>query len=99
VFLEKNKFNFDKAVLYHNESNDLKDLKLDTYEAIILFSPSGVKSLFENFPDYKQGDQKLGALGANTAQAFKEAGLRLDIAPTPESPSILAAIENYLKQK
>jgi uroporphyrinogen-III synthase len=98
VFLEKNGFNFDKAVLYKNESNDLTDFKdLTGFEAVVLFSPAGVKSLFENFPTYEQGEQRIGTMGANTAQAAKEAGLRVDIIPSAEGISMITALDNYLK--
>jgi len=66
---------------------------------LLFFSPVGIASLVKNFPDFKQGDIKIGVFGATTAQAVKDAGLRLDImAPTPEAPSMTKALELYLKE-
>ena len=62
------------------------------------FSPAGVASLLKNDPNFKQGDVRIGTLGSTTAQAVKDAGLRLDFhAPTAEAPSMTAALENFLK--
>ena len=40
------------------------------------FSPSGVKSLFKNFPDFEQIIVKIGAFGSATSQAVIDAGER-----------------------
>ena len=64
---------------------------------IVLFTPAGVKSLLENFPDFKQGDKRLACFGDVTRAAIEEAGLRCDLfAPTPQARSMTAAIEIYL---
>ena len=66
---------------------------------LLFFSPSGIKSLVKNFPDFNQGDIQIGCLGATTAKTIQDAGFRLDLmAPTPEAPSMPAALELYLKQ-
>lgn len=96
-YLNSNGFNWDKAIMYHTVSSDLSDLENIFYDAIIFFSPLGVKSLFENFPDFQQNNTRIGAFGKATAQSIIDEGLRLDIeAPTPEAPSMITAIENYL---
>ena len=65
---------------------------------LVFFSPSGIASLYKNFPDFKQGDIGVGCLGATTAKAAKDAGLTVNIeAPTVEFPSMPAAIDAYLK--
>jgi len=69
----------------------------NAYDIICFFTPSGVKSLFENLPDFRQNGTKIGAFGSNTSRAVEEAGLHLDIkAPEPEAPSMVAALERYL---
>ncbi|MBO7323922.1 MAG: uroporphyrinogen-III synthase, partial [Bacteroidales bacterium] len=69
------------------------------YDMLVFFSPNGIASLQKNFPDFEQGEIVIATLGKTTAQAVKDAGLRLDIeAPTPQAPSITAAIEAYLKE-
>jgi uroporphyrinogen-III synthase len=65
---------------------------------LVFFSPSGIKSLYQNFPDFKQNETRIAAFGPTTAAAVREAGLILDInAPMPQSPSMTMAIEQYLK--
>jgi uroporphyrinogen-III synthase len=55
--------------------------------------------LIKNFPHFKQDKIAIGTFGPTTAKAVREAGLRLDIeAPNPESPSMVSALENYLKR-
>lgn len=96
--LNANGFKYTSAVLYRTVSSDLSDLKDVNYDIIVFFSPSGIKSLFQNFPDFKQNNTRIATFGSNTAQAVREAGLLLDIeAPTPEAPSMTMALEQYIK--
>jgi len=81
---------------------DLKErLKIDNYDMLVFYNKHDVKSLLENFPDYKQGNKALVAYGSESLKsAATEAGLNISIcAPTPEYPSVAAAIEAYLKTK
>ena len=97
--LNKNKINYTKAILYRTVSSDLSDLKDVNYDVLVFFSPSGIKSLFQNFPDFKQNDTKIASFGPATAKAVKEAGLRLDIqAPMPQAPSMAMALEQFIKK-
>lgn len=84
--------------MYRTISNDVTEIfKRDDYDIICFFTPSGVKSLFDNFPAYKQNGTRIGAFGNNTSKAITEAGLTLEIkAPQPQTPSMVAALEQYL---
>jgi uroporphyrinogen-III synthase len=96
--LDKGGFKYTSAVFYRTVSSDLSDLKEVNYDIIVFFSPSGIKSLFQNFPEFKQNDTKIASFGSSTAQAVKEAGLTVDIeAPTPEAPSMTMALEQFIK--
>lgn len=97
--LEGSKIKFDKAVMYRTVSNDFgPDEKFD-YDMLLFFSPAGINSLLKNFPDFEQGDIQIGTFGPTTAQAVRDAGLRLDIeAPKPGVPSMTMALDNYLKE-
>ena len=67
---------------------------------LLFFSPAGISSLLKNFPEFQQNDIRIGCFGATTAQAVKDAGLRLDIeAPSPKAPSMTAALDNYLREE
>lgn len=96
--LDKGGYKYTTAILYRTVCSNLSDLKNVNYDIIVFFSPSGIKSLFQNFPDFKQNDTKIASFGANTAQAVRDAGLNLDIeAPTPEAPSMTMALEQFIK--
>ena len=98
-FLRENGFSFDEAVIYHTVAADLADLKNVFYDVVAFFSPSGVNSLFVNFPEFKQNNTRIAAFGATTAKAVRDAGLVLDIeAPLPNAPSMTGAIELYVKK-
>lgn len=95
--LKRKKLNVTKAPIYKVASADLSDLTLD-YDVIVLFSPSGVKSLVKNFPDFKDSKIKIAAFGTETTKAVSKAGLKTAIkAPTPEFPSMTMALEDYLR--
>jgi len=97
--LTRAKIKYTKAILYRTVSSDLSDLKDIDYDVLVFFSPSGIKSLLQNFPDFEQKDTLIASFGPATAKAVKEAGLRLDIqAPMPQAPSMTAALEMYIKK-
>jgi uroporphyrinogen-III synthase len=99
VLLEQAKINYTQAIMYRTVSSDLSDLKDVNYDILVFFSPSGIKSLLQNFPDFQQGETKIGTFGPATAQAVKDAGLRLDIeAPVPEAPSMTMALEKFIAE-
>ena len=90
---------FEKAVIYRTLACDLSEIKIDDYDMLVFFSPSGVKSLYKNFPEFKQDKQIVAVFGKTTANAAKEAGLTLKItAPSPQAPSMSMAIESYVKE-
>ncbi|TVQ76744.1 MAG: uroporphyrinogen-III synthase [Flavobacteriales bacterium] len=98
TLLDSIKINYTRAILYRTVCSDLSDLEDVKYDMLVFFSPLGIKSLFENFPDFVQGETRIAAFGATTHKAIAEAGLRLDIpAPTPEFPSMTMALEDYIK--
>jgi uroporphyrinogen-III synthase len=97
-WMKSNQCEFVNAFMYRTVSADLKEfLKKNSFDVICFFTPSGVKSLLENVPKYKQNGTLIGAFGANTTKAIEEAGLTLTIkAPLPESPSMISALDKYL---
>lgn len=98
--LDKLKIKYSKAILYRTKSADLSDLKDVNYDVLVFFSPSGIQSLFENFPDFTQNGTKIASFGVSTAKAVKKAGLRLDVkAPTTELPSMTMALDFFIKEE
>ncbi len=100
AFLAENKINVTQAAKYRTVSNDLTPDETFDYDMLVFFSPQGIESLLKNFPSFQQGDIAIAALGTATAHAVKEAGLRLDIeAPSPQAPSMPAAIDLFLSKQ
>ncbi|MGW8122467.1 uroporphyrinogen-III synthase [Roseivirga echinicomitans] len=99
VFLEDNKYHFTEAIIYETVASDLSDLDDVLYDIIAFYSPSGINSLFVNFPEFKQNDTRIAVFGPTTAQAARDAGLIIDIeAPLPNAPSMTGALELYIKK-
>lgn len=99
--LDKAKFKYTRAPMYTSVPKDLKHFKLDEFDMIVLFSPIGVRSLLQSFPDIKNNTSILiAAFGTSTHAALKEAGIKLTVAaPTQTSPSMAMAIENFIMGK
>lgn len=88
-----------RVILYKTVVSDLSDLEDVFYDVLVFFSPSGIKSLFENFPGYKQNNTRIAVFGNSTVKAAEDAGLKIDIAaPSKENPSMTMALEKYIKK-
>ena len=97
---ETQKYAFVTAVFVKPVSQDIKTVDLNSYDAMVFFNPADVKSLYENYPDFQQGDIKFLSYGKSIVKAMEEAGLSIEIsAPTPEAPSVSKALELYLSGK
>ena len=98
-FLDSIKLKWTRAILYRTVVSDLSDLRDVYYDILVFFSPSGIESLFKNFPDFKQNKTRISAYGNSTIKAAEDAGLTVQIkAPTPASPSMTMAIEQYVEK-
>ena len=96
---ETQKYSFETAVFVKPVSQEIKDVDLHSYDMVVLFNPADVKSLYENYPDFQQGDIKFVSYGKSVVPAMEEAGLTIEIsAPTPEAPSVAKALELYLSK-
>lgn len=97
--MNRNDLHLTEAIMYETVSADLSDLTEVFYDIICFFSPSGITSLQENFPEWKQNHTRLAAFGPTTAKAIRDAGYILDIeAPLPNAPSMTGALELYIKK-
>jgi uroporphyrinogen-III synthase len=95
--LEKSKYKVTKVRFYRTVPDDVSNLKISNFDMLVFFSPIEIKSLLDNFPKFKQGQKAIATFGTTTAEAVEKAGLKLQIsAPTPEFPSMTAAIDAYL---
>jgi uroporphyrinogen-III synthase len=97
--LNELKVDWKEATFYKTVISDLSDLRDVYYDILVFFSPSGIESLFLNFPDFEQKDTRIAVFGNTTVKAATDLGLRVDIqAPTPETPSMTMALEKYIKE-
>ena len=99
TLLDKNGIQHTEVVMYRTVSNDFTPDEEFDYDMLVFFSPAGVTSLKKNFPDFDQKEIKIGTFGSTTAQAVRDAGLRLDLeAPTVQAPSMTAALDMFIKE-
>ncbi len=97
--LGANNVSYEKAVLYRTVASDLSDLENVKYDMLVFFSPTGIHSLFKNFPEFKQDKTLIACYGPTTTKAAEDYGLVVNIpAPQPEAPSMTMAIEGYVKK-
>ncbi|HSP41092.1 MAG TPA: uroporphyrinogen-III synthase [Gillisia sp.] len=97
--LNKLGVDWKQGIFYKTVVSDLTHLRDVYFDILVFFSPTGIKSLFENFPDFKQNDTKIAVFGNTTVKAAKEHGLVVNImAPTPETPSMTMALMKYIKE-
>lgn len=99
ALFDEKKLDYATAVFVKAVSADLRDKDLSSYDAIVFYNQSDVKSLYENFPDFSQGSIRFISYGKAIVKAMDAAGLEIAIkAPAPETPSVAKAIETYLQQ-
>ena len=95
--LDEIKIKWKRGIFYRTVVSDLSELRDVTYDIVVFFSPSGIKSLFENFPDFEQNNTRIACFGNTTIKAANDNGLKVNIkAPTPETPSMTMALGNYI---
>ncbi len=94
----KSKIALQKAPMYRTVPTKVAgELDAKDFDMLVMFSPVGVRSLFENFPDFKQEGRLIATFGASVAEAAQQAGLTVNLlAPTPTSSSMVQALEEFL---
>lgn len=100
-YLDEMNIQHTEAIMYHTVNSDLSELASVYYDILVFFSPQGIASLFANFPDFVQDEKRaIAGWGKTTDQALIEAGLTNTIpAPTADYPSMVAALEAYVKSQ
>jgi len=99
-FLDAINIKYTKAIMYRTVSANLSDIKnLNEFDVLAFFTPAGINSLKQNFPNFKQGNTRIACFGATTANTLLKNGYRLDIyAPNPKNPSMSGALDHYIKE-
>ncbi|HRH49601.1 MAG TPA: uroporphyrinogen-III synthase [Panacibacter sp.] len=100
-WLKNNHCGFQLGFMYRSVSNNVKEIMDEReFDMICFFTPSGVRSLFDNYPAFTQNGTLIGAFGNNTIKAIEEAGLNVQVkAPAPQTPSMIAALDHFLSEK
>ena len=99
LLFDKAEVNYTVAELVKSVYQDLTNIDLSSFDMLVLYNRSDVESLFNSFPDFKQGNMKIVSYGKSVVKYIEEAGLSIDFqAPTPEAPSVAKALELYLQQ-
>lgn len=98
TWLKKNQCEFQLAFMYRSVSNNVKEvMNKQNFDVICFFTPSGVKSLLDSYPSFRQNGTFIGTFGNNTLKAAEGAGLKAEIkAPFPQAPSMAAALDIFL---
>ncbi len=98
--LRQQKIQFKAAPIYRTVPEDVSDLDIDLYDMLVFFSPFGIKSLKQNFPEFKQKDRILATFGKATTKAAEKEGFKVGItAPTKTAPSMIMAIQEFLEDQ
>ena len=99
--LDKGKFKYTKAIMYKSVPKDLSKFDMNKFDMIVLFSPIGVRSLLESYPDFKENCKTIvAAFGTSTHAALNNAEIKITVAaPTKNAPSMATAIENFILGK
>ncbi len=98
--LQDAKMQFRECVLSRTMPQDLNEKvkDIDSYDLLLLYSPVGVEALAASYGD-KAKSFNIAAFGMNTASLVLDKGLNLmSIAPTKRAPSMVNAIELYIKE-
>ncbi len=97
-YLDENEYDWQDAMMYRTVSSDLSDLSDVKYDILVFFSPLGIESLYDNFPDFEQAETRIAVFGNSTTKAVEDRGLTANIkAPSKEAPSMTMALEKYLQ--
>tara|TARA_B110000467_G_C18321804_1_gene485894 strand:- start:1271 stop:2011 length:741 start_codon:yes stop_codon:yes gene_type:complete len=95
--LDESNVNYKRCIFFKIVPNKLK-IKLSSYYMIVFYSPRDIESLFENFPEFNQGNIKIAVFGEATYQMANTHNLDVEIkAPTDKFPSLSMALDSYFR--
>ena len=97
--LENSGLEYTKAQMYRVVCSDLTDLSDVKYDVLVFFSPTGIKSLKQNFPNFEQNETRIAVFGKTTLNSVKDNKLIADIiVPSKTATSMSMALDQYIKE-
>ena len=98
---EKAGLDFSVSVMVKSVAQDLTDVKLSEYGALVLYNPYDLESLRKSFPEFKPNGTAIIAYGRSIAAALEKEGMAIAVkgGPNTEIPSAAKAIEVFLSSK
>ncbi len=99
-YLAENDFTYQKAVLFEIiPSQEVIDLKKDSWDCIVFFSPNAVKIFLDHQDFFMNSNLKIAAFGPATVEELENNDITVElVAPTPEYPSMCSLLESYYKK-
>ena len=95
--LDDSGLDYTKAVMYKVVAADLSELSDVKFDVLVFFSPTGITSLYENFPEFTQENTRIAAFGSTTVKAVLDRKLIVDIeVPNKKFPSMSMALDDYI---
>ena len=97
--LDAKKIDYTKVVMYKSvpKKNMNKEVDISKFDMVVLFSPVGVRSFLENFPQTTSDDICFAAFGRGTIGALNRVRIKVSVtAPTIKHHSMVMAIDSYL---
>lgn len=98
--LDSHGLNHTECVMYETVNDDFTEAEKKAFDCdmVVLFSPTGVKTLHENLDENVRDGLKVATFGPATAKAAEDLGYELELqAPTPKHPSMITALRAYLR--
>ena len=106
--LEKLKVKFSRAILARTVSSDLSEVRTRDFQMVVMYSPAEVKSFVEQLGgegregrEGREGGEgpMIATFGQGTTRKALDSGLVVStMAPTPEAPSMVRAIEIFITE-
>ncbi|MBR1769320.1 MAG: uroporphyrinogen-III synthase [Bacteroidales bacterium] len=97
--LDAKNIEYTKVVMYKStpKKNMQKEININDFDMVVLFSPIGVRSFLMNFPEVTSDDLRFAAFGKGTVGALNRVRMKVSVtAPTIKCPSMVMALDNYL---
>lgn len=94
--LDAKKLKHTECTMFRTVQTEFEPDYYKGFDMMLLFTPVGVTSLTNNFPNFEQGDICLGCFGDATAKAMEDAGLRVDLKVTG---SIAEGLEHFIRER